>query len=679
MGILTKKYQQGGAVNYGDFKNLNMGGFDFTGLLKINENNGNGARPSTRRRSGTSTLAKNKAGALQSDLLYYDSKKEELNDQIKAGLDANPDGFDESAKYKELTQELYKLENDAVQMKSMAKLFSTSKTNFLKRAAGDAPAIIGNNAIVYDYGKQKYSTVSNENLIKNSNKYKLLNASDVLTLRQVNPEFSGFTDLGKLSVQIIDNAYGQDSFDKFLKLRIKSAGYVKKNGKLINSKTENIIDLGNVDFDDGGNLINTNSLQLDNLVQDIISNEGSNAGNYLEKVAIKDLYNESKRKESNLKELTDSDIHTEIYATKVANLIGQMKSSIVFDEKPGSEGGPQTIDNLTIEQKRSKVSANAAKVAIVTMFKDSHHIEVDSGIDKKSKAGSILYKVPASPVAIVNGKSILDNGWEDTPVEEKYLSNNPTIRAIKSPTGVVTTADGTNILKMTEDEYEKFVTIDPKSNLYFLIAPIETSTDEGEYVNFESEHAKKIADVITKLYAKLNDAGITQDDISSGKDKDKLLEALQIAEADLREADASIPTNIRFGIAAAFDVLLQAKNAYEDYKYSSPVTDEQETFMNSVEENHWFNDNPIKVKGFIPIGQGFWDAMYADNLFGKDFKLDYTLIDWLNLLNKKTSPMVSSQFYGEGLMKSEAQKIHSKKTGGKLLSPEDMNKLFLTR
>ena len=217
MGILVEKKQQGGRI-FADTSKMDLGARDYTKLVSLYGAADRSARGSMGRTSpatsSAATAKKRLDGALQSDLNYYNTVKRNTESAIAEGLERDPDGFDDTPEYSELTRKLYQLEAEyAPQLKNMAKLFGTSKTSFMKKDAGDSPAVLNDHAIVFDKSANGYTIINQVELIKNANNYDLASVSDVVNKRENDARFSGFTKLGQFATQIMDNAYGQKSFE----------------------------------------------------------------------------------------------------------------------------------------------------------------------------------------------------------------------------------------------------------------------------------------------------------------------------------------------------------------------------------------------------------------------------------------------------------------------------------
>jgi len=689
MGILKKrKYQTGGV--FGGFDKYELGADDFTGLFKTSGPSTAGGSYQGLKSTGSSsgkTESSNLSGALQSDIQYYTQRKDEIKESIKEGLDRDPDGFDDTAEYESLTRELYSLEKEFLpQMKSMAKLYSTSKTNFMKRNAGDAPAILNGQALVRDVATNEYKLVDEYDLVRNAKQYQLLTAADAATKRQTDSEFSGFTDLGKFATQVMDNAFGQESFDKFLKSRISSMGYVKRNdGKFANAEGD-VLDLGGVEYGpDGGMQIKTNSPQILNLISDISNNKGSKATNYSESIATRDLYNKAKNSSVDLTELPDQDIYQLLEQNKTQALVNQLKTSLIVDQGKGGGSGDGSTGSLAFKPVKRNVVSNA----LVTMDRGRQRMEVDDAIKKEDEgAGSLLYSMPAGKV--YNGDQLLNAGYKSAyspyskESEEEELIN-PQLRTLEnnsfinnlSENGVVTTVDGKPVMSLVEEGDGKYITTPENSSLYFMIAPIETDASGKEYVNFDNKYSKQVKEATQVVQDYLEKNGVTAEDIALGRDREKMQRVLAEANAEaakvLGDKYGKTPPNLRLGVAASFDVIYETKRSTKKYKYSKEASQSEKAFLNKITPDTW-ERFVRKTKAFVPVGQSFWVNSAASDAFGNKFERTFTYNDWMGIM--QSSPTTSEEINPSSIISSEQQrkenekrkvKVENKKRGGKLV------------
>jgi len=694
MGILVRKRQEGGSLF--DIGEVYMGEDAFSNFLdKTYSSKGgssrgrSGYRGSSGRYGKTATEKETASltGALPSDIKYYQDRKNTLKTEMETMVkeDANATS---SPDYKSKMQEYYKLETEFLpQMKLMSKTYSTSKTAFGNAKAGDAPAIAGNEAVVFDKGDKTFGLVNIEELVRNAPKYQLLSASEVLTARQDNPQFSGFTDLGQKSMQIINNAYGQASFDKFVKDRVKSAGYYKDNsGKWVTPEGQPLSLQGQIK--EGGKSIKTNAYNLNMLMDDILSNTGSNANTYVRNLAVRDLYNQSRTNNDLYVDAPKEELNSMMAETELEKLNSQIGISLFVDEKKGSgSGSGGGAGGYGGKDALRSIKRNQMAIANATMMKDKAPIEIE-GRDKN-------YVFDAPSAEVQQGSQLIEMGFkkaneaadgdrtkydeigDDNEYARRTLKNNEFIQSMKGSHAEITTVDGTPIKDLTTDNNEQFVTIPPNTSLHLVLAPVEVDTEGNEHVNFNSAEKQKLDEAIKKAYDYLEDHNMSREElVFSGGDAKMQQEAVNIANKFLEKA--GVKGDLRIKVVAAFDVIYESARDKKSYKYSRATTEEEAEFLNDINDDIWTR-RARKTKAFVPLSESFYSNMFSSNAFGADFEKDFTVNEWIGMLKTKNETPYNPMAQAGAISKEDYQedKAAKKRADGGVISADDaMSLLF---
>jgi len=686
MGILVRKLQSGGSLF--DVGKEDMGAFVHEGFIQRLPGGAGGHTSGSRRSSGrTGKTAQEKEtdnlmGGLSSDIKYYQETKDSIKSQMDAMIEADPNA-DKNPEYKSLVNKYYKLETEYLpQIKSMAKLYSTSKTAFGNAKAADAPAIIGNDAIVYDKENKLHKVVSNEELVKNAPNYSLLTANEVLTFRQSNPEFSGFTDLGTTAMEVINNAYGQSSFDKSIKEKIKLAGYVKKNGRYQTKSGEPLDLTGQIQGNDGET--KTNAYNLNMLVDDLMGGGSASASNYLNAVAVKDLYNKSRSDNETYANLNDEDLAIALGEGKKDTLMKNINYALFVDEDADGGGTGNSVGDQL-----KTVYRNPITVANATLFKEPTHIEIEG-----AASDPLFNKVYNTPAAeIPKGTQLLNDGFaeankaaeagdndydetgDDDPYKRRTLDNNKFINKVKDSSAEITTVDGQPISSLATDNNVQFVTIPPNSKLTMLLAPVEKDEKGHEKVNFNSKEQQKIDRAIDKAYEYLEKReGFSRQDLAVGGDSKEHARAVKIANEFLR--NEGVTGNLEVKLVMAFDVLYESAGDKKKYKYSMWADDQEADFLNKVNDDVWTR-RVKKTKAFVPISESFYSSSFASDALGSEYQMKYDVGTWEGMLGTKNRHKYDPTQSAKAISTNRQQQgAEQKAEGGRLINPDDVIKLL---
>jgi len=705
MGILVKKKQAGGALF--DIGSPNMGENDFKGFIESTRgsrgrSSGGGSSYGSKRRTGKTKDEKEfdaLTGALNSDIEYYKAQKRKIKEDMETLVKEGGEEATSSPEYKNLISEYHKLETEWLpSMKRMAQLYSTTKTAFGNAHAADSPAIVGNEAIVFDNKNKKYDVVQVDNLVREAPNYKLLNGADVLTLRMNNSQFSGFTELGNAAMTFLNTAYGDESFNDYVKGRVKQAGYYKDNGQYVNTSGD-VLDLSGKIEKTGDpkkdKKVKTNVYNLNMLMNDILDNSGSNATNYLYGVSVRNLYNKSRHNNDAFVEASDEDLQKLMSQNLINTLHNNIATALVVDTGGKSDGTGSEDNGLNMlggDKALSKINRNVFAVANATLGKKREPIEV-AGAKRNDKIYSNMYSVPTAEVGRgKTGKTVLDAGFDlvekasdydaneydkiggDDSFKRRTVDNNTIIKSILGNNGQLTTADGTPITQLTTDENVQYITTAPGTDMYLMLAPVETVNGKKR-VNFNSSEKKKIDKAIQEAYDEMDRKGISKTDITLGGNESLRKELAKIATQKLK--DAGVKGNLTIQVVAAFDVLFEVARNKRDYKYMKTPSEEEADFLDKVNSGV-FTDRVRKATVFAPLSEGFYSNMFASNAFGADFDSEYSVNDWLGMIKSVNwSPYdVNAQAKAEKEQR-ERETAEKKQHGGKLIGDEEaFNLLF---
>ena len=646
MGILIKKLQQGGGIFTPRTMDIGLG--ESTAFLQRAGQDmvgGNSSYGSGTRRHGK-TAQQNEAdllkSGLNSDITYYQTRKQELQEDMSAMLEADPNA-DQTAEYQQKAMEYHKLNTEFLpSIKNWAKLYSTSKTAFGNAKAANAPAIVGDEAIVYDNKEKVHKLVDTQDLIHNADNYTLLTAGDVLTRRAESPEFNGASDLGKAAINLINNAYGQANFDKAVQGRVKGAGYVYDNGKWVSPN--NILSLqGNIVADEPGTT-KTNAYNLSLIKEDIL-NSDPNAGSYVKNLAIMDLYNRARTSGKELKKADDSYLEGAIDAKAKNTLEKKLTESLFISYKAGKGKDSGNTDAYNMKD----ITRNDLAIASLRMQKGRRNVEVP-GIRKGDVMHNYLMSTPSSEVDRGN-KYLMDYGYskydklyekpdadfdaigDANPMARRTLRNNAFVQEVKGSYADITTADGTPIEDLVTDKNEDFITVAPNSSLELVLAPVEIDENGRERVNFNSSQKQKIDAAIKDAYAELDKLDISPEDLYMGRDNERKKLAENIVNEQLVKHGVD-PKKIKVKMSIAFDVLFEVDSDKKGYKYKTQATDQEAEYLNKVNDDIWTR-RVRKTKVFVPISDSFYSKMFTKNRFGSKYDMTYKVGEYLGMLKKK--------------------------------------------
>ena len=684
MGILVKKRQAGGSL-FADprYLKLNANIPNEQGQLGQRANLG-GGRNETLDKSKVKTEGDDLEGLLPSDIQYYQLENAAINSEMNNGFNSNQH-FDSTPAYEQLLKRKYNLESVlAPQMKSMSTEYGKSKSKFQTSEAGDAPAIINDNAIVRSRLDGSYTVIPKEELITNAKNYSLLNAQDILTARFNDPAFSGFTKLGQISNQLIDQAYGSKSYDKDFDINVDHAGYSKSKGGYIHTTTGEALDLDSFEFDPSSNLISKTVSKKSNLsglrsVYSALKESGdTNMASYLKNKAIAYLYkgvNDGSidPKKEDIPSLMDRSINTQLI-TKLKARLFQDQSEM--DKKSGTGTGKGEG-----KDRKSTVLANAA----AEMYMNQKHVEIKNINETNNpSAGSIMSSMPAA--YINKGDGLLASGYgeniktlDDKNASEtniKSVGNNTLINDIVGDETNITTYGGVP-LKDISDGGLAHVKISPKANMHIMLAPCVMGSDGKWKVDFTNEFTSKMMLAIKDTYSQLNKEGVTQID-AANMDQHDIDKLQQKAKENLKKYIPDIKGAPTIRATIAFNTMYESKNSdiadNKDLGWDVDpdlIKDISGTSMWRMPTSHYAKE----TVAFVPISKSFWKAMLMQGTFSSAFETSIPADDYEGVITGTPihdSDLIKNMATHIAEKEYENNNPSKKRNGGKLLSDDEL-------
>jgi predicted DNA-binding protein YlxM (UPF0122 family) len=627
----------------------------------------------------------------------------EINKALKEGLDKDAH-FEETPAYEMLMRKFHELETvTAPQMKSMAALYTKSKDKFLTKASGDAPAIIGGDAIVQivkgesdkDENLGKYVKIPVTELLTNASKYKLLTNQDILTKRADNADFSGYTEIGRLSDQIIDAAYGSVSYNKDIDASLDNIGYKREKGKYKRITDNSELSL-NQEFEPTSQLVTSKS-NVGNILTifDELSQGDTNLTNYVKNKAIADLHNNISRGKIVLddKENTIDILMKKSIATQ---LITKLKSKIQDDRVADDKTNGTSASDKDKDRK-----GNIITDAMVSLLQNRQRVEI-SNIKETSdpSVGSLMNSIPAA--AIYDSSKWLATGYGENNKTEgdkdvsdsnrRTLANNTIINSMTGGNETLMTtyggvpfegdgnSDDPNFRGIADNGDLNNVILSPKENLHIVLAPTVVDDRGKVKVDFTNDFTPKMLQAIKETYEELKTKGITQTDVAKmGEEGIKQLQDIAKEKlAKLLGPGVDNPPVIR--AAFSFNVQYEADdNSYDNPDYGwNANADYIHSIVNHEKGLPWRTYTKETV-AFIPISDSFWRASQKQGSLPSTFENSISAPDYEGVT--KSSPVIGD-FNNEMMALFVSQKAYDKKNakkkkfGGKLYSTEELRNLL---
>lgn len=677
MGILVKKKQQGGSI-YGDPRYLVLNA-DFPMQMPSSGGSPRAIKPTAP--STSKGKGKDFTGFLQSDIDYYWKKDAAIKQSLREGLDKHGDNFDDMPEFKTLMAEKDQLErvfypamkNHADMYKKNIQVYNSNSVD-----AGDEPAIVNGQAIVYSKPDQTYKVVGVEDLLTNAGDYQLMKGSNVVNLRQKDYRFSANTPAGQIADQILGNAYGHTVYNEQVDKAVKIAGYNKEPGRFIGPGGQ-ILNLDDLKFNENGTfLTKTNVPQLNALRRTILSDD-SNMTNYLEGRAISNLYKGIRKGSVKMDEGTDVNkllnrsIDAQLAST-LTNKIYEEQSNL--REKEAGSG------------KIRKYKGNYPRLAMVTMFNATTNVEVPKSINEDDNVSTMINSMPAA--FVYKGADYLNDGYgDDNKTDEddgandfnrRTLANNTIIMSdVLAGESLISTANGMPLNDLVEDKNDLQEAIIPKKDpkLHVMLAPVITRPDGKQVVNFQNDYNMEMIKAIENTYARLSEEGITSQDVMAG-DVNIVKRAAEISREELRKVVGDVREGVpEIRAVYAFKVQYEANaEAEEDPNAGWTPKDGGDELYNILSESKYWK-RPKETFVFAPISLSYWSAIQTPESVEEDLR--YTVDSDLVQGIRMSSPLVTKKYTFDKLASTiaERMKTKKKKQGGKLQSSDELiNLLF---
>lgn len=684
MGILIKKRQAGGSL----FANpdrlvLNAN----TPTQRMNTTQPKGSYGGSAAKQASKKSATDLKDALPSDLKFYKQEEARIARAIAEGIAAN-EHFDDTPEYEMLLKEHHNLMSVKIpQLKSMNELYKTGYKKFSTNAAGDAPAIVNDQAIVQVIDRNsdeagRYKTVHVNTLLTDAKQYRLLKGQEVLKHRHNNSEFSGFTDLGVYADQVISTAYGSKNYNKELNNALEDVGYVKTKGGYKNVKRNKILNLDNLTYDDSSKLITKSNYANVMAVYTALTNEGeTNLNTYLKHKSIAFLHNKIANdriklddKNNNISALIGRSIGTQL-ATK-------LKTSITIDEDEETQAktsGGSSKKGINSKDKHTNFMSNA----VVSMFQNEHKIAIDNINSADPAVANIMNTLPAGFVQ--DGNLYFETGYgennkedaskDESPSNRKTIKNNKIIQNMMGGQSDMTNYAGVPITTLVDNRDLNKAIIPPDASLHIILAPTLVNKAGKVVTDFTNEFTPKAMQAIANTYEQLKREGITEADIAKGTDKGAMERAQKIAQAELVKLVQGNTKNIPT-IRATFAFNIQYDSDGDSVKREDAGWEVDSEVLYSIIDEDWGRLTVNYAKetvAFIPISTSYWSRIFQQGSFPSKFEYKINADRYEGVL--KTTPIVQLMNI-RNIADYKSQSQYKKKFGGKLASTDDIKNLL---
>jgi len=689
MGILVKKKQQGGRL-YADpnFIKLNVEDKGGRGPSSQGTNYGAGAvKQPTLDKSKVETEADKLEGLLPSDIAFIQGERTDIENKLAAGY-ADPN-FDSTPAHDALIKRKYDLEILVSQMGAMSKSFHASKTKFQTANAGDAPAIIGGRAIVQVKNSdpkdqtRKFALVTYEDLITNAKSYELKTNQDILTERFNNPDFSGFTQLGLASNQLIEEAYGEQSFNKDFDANLNNVGYIKGKGDFVDVTTKKDIGLGDFVFDEKTKMvIKTNLPQLKQIFNSLRSGD-SHITSFLEKKAIANLHKGIVNGNIDIQNQKIDDL---VNLSLETQLLTKLRTILTQDEYSKT-----TADNNNDKDTKDR-KATIMSLAAATLLTGDSKVEIGNPDNiSDPSVPNLMFKMPT--VHISGGKQFLDWGYRGNKnTEDKANEAEDNIKAISNNFLIndmiggnetdITTFNGTTIESLANGGLDH-VKIAANPNMKLTLAPCVKSDDGKWIVDYTNEFTPAMLKAIQATYAEILASGNSQIDIAKADEK-TIKKFEEMAKVNLQkflkpgieapEIKAAVAFNVYYS-AKSDDIADNPDNGWNaEYSKMSDIASPSKL-------RNYFTHYGKETVAFVPLSSTFWRDMQMHGAFSSDFERIIPSADYEGIMKSKNEQYGD---YIKEMAKFEALKAHgkekrgttSKKHGGRLFTDEELTNLL---
>ena len=685
MGILIKKRQTGGSI-FADPNRLVLNADTPTQQYNTAQPKGNYGTASKKTSSSTKKAKSVIDGNLPSDIKFYKQEEARIMKAISEGFATNKD-FDSTPAYEMLLQDQYELSVKAPQLKSMNSLYEAGAKKFSSNAAGDAPAIVNNKAIVQIIDREDeeagtYKTVPVTELLVNAKKYRLLQGHEVLNQRRSNAEFSGFTNLGLYADQIISTAYGSKNYNKDLDNDLEKVGYVKTKGGYKNIKGNKTLNLDNLTFDETSKLITKSNYSNILAVYQALANEGNtNLNTYLEHKSIAFLHNK----------IAAGKIKLDDKKNTIPNLLGKsistqlamkLKANVIIDENEEIKSKTPTKTTKpkgSTKDRHGNIFMDAAQ----DLLMNTARITIDNVDAKDSTVTDVINVLPAAYIS--DGLAYLEYGYgkntfgdetdDVTEFNRKTIQNNSVIQDMMGGQSDITIYNGTTLKSLTDNKNLHNAIIPPGANLHMILAPT-IKNDQGKIVvDFTNKFVPKVMEAIAETYKMLKKQDISEADLAKG-DIALLQKAQDLAQENFAKIVRGNAANIPI-IRATFALDVQYESDGDSVDNKAAGVEVDDTVLHSIidanDRGVWGTNYAKGTKAFIPISTSFWKKMFKQGSFPTRFenKISAHLHDGA----RRSVPVVNLLDIS-GIAGVIANKQHKKKLGGKLASTEDIKNLL---
>lgn len=665
--ILIKKLQQGGQFTP---TKLTTGSFDRSTVLLNNTPKPSNRPASSAAPASTSNTAaavsKSTVGALQSDLLAYNAEKDKLNTELNDLLDQ---GISTSSPtYQTALEARYRLDATVLpSLKAKAKAYHTAASAVKTHNAAGAPAIMNRNAMVFNNSTKEYEVISTDTLLQDPKNYSISNIGTAMTQRASNVKFTG--ELGNFVDSLMNNAFGQQQFNKSLETSVMGLGYSIDSNKNLIDDNNNIFDIDGLGFTNGK--LDGVTQQGVNFIQGLSNNASTAQSNYAAGVALQQLHTKLIRDDSSLdldnldKELQDL---RSTYIFKQGKAV--LKRKLKYEGTPGSNPGTSNRQHNNEGGIAANKDVTLNNVHIAGASLGNEKIETITGIESTNA----YYSVPSRKVD--RGRELIERSWSDKInkegeyVEPHSFANNIFLTNIPSSSlsKCLTNAAGELIVNYTDSKSLDSITTTGDTNLRLIVAPMIKREDGTKVVNFASKHNIKILEGIAKSNEILAKYNISQEDIEAGTNEEKLAKAK--LEIDALSIDIQGGEPITFGLAFALDIVFAGtRNAHDNIYFTRAKHLAGYLENNLSEDVETFDKRTTITKAFIPLGDAYWKASFSKS---ENIAVEFHSSQWE--ASKRSAVDISDQ--DNETFTKEAAASTTYKEGGKLSSNDSIYQLL---
>jgi hypothetical protein len=660
--MILKKKQSGGRLFAP--AQLDFGARDFSGLLNQFDSGRAGRTSSGVRLPRTTAKSQQDVSSkgLPSDIAYYQQTKKEIESEIEDGFIAD-ENFDQTKKYEALTDSLYSLTSSFVPtFETRKKQFEDARKRLRTEKASGMPAIMGDKVLVQSKdGSMEF--LDDEQLLQSPEDYKMLTIREAADLRYNNPQFSGATTQGRLLDMVMEDAFGGSSFNDYIGDLIKQAGYTSIDGKLADNE-KRIININDIVFEGTEYRSKSNQKSLNGLVRNFVTQADPAASNYVQGMALKNLYNKAARGEIDLEDKSPHEIEQMIVNNYESFVLKTILPSLKeeFELDGDVDGGGDGSDWTTKDLIKTKVPMNIFRFANLQVLGTGREsVESVPGVKEDSDMGSILYNIPSTKIPETN--ELLENKYVEFEGDDgnkiKTIGDNNLLRDIGDPSEA-TLANGVKLEDITDGGMQN-ITTNWSSNIRLIIAPVI----DGK-VTFDIPQNNQVVDLVKELEEELKKVNLTPEDIQTNSDS----EVVQDIRRRINQKASKIPnSNISFDLAVAFDVYMpvtkEAERQYDMFSDASSVADKIKSRITDPIRN---KSRYKSAKAFMPVSSSFYKTMADANKYNT--KGDYSLAEIRAITT--TQP----QGLGSQSQDDVIKDVTKKEDGGKIPTAEEIKNIL---